>query len=276
MTIGPARSLKLATLALLAASTACSLDDRPAWLGGKAHGTGSAAGDLGLGRAAVADEPLAPTEPVLAATVSTETLAATDDRLVEAAADGPQSQFLDSVALNSKYKAIFGADNPRNETSYRWSLMQPDVFFADERAKLGTFNRRSTDVAEQNAAWMAGLTQDYIGVVRKFLAGSCTKLAKAEYDDGVASDNKLVKSTLVAAPGAAAVDGVMSMFFGYALPGGALHDGAAEYDRIFATNAAEWTAANPSAYASLRRDFVVKQYVLLCMSVGQDLRALMR
>jgi hypothetical protein len=216
-------------------------------------------------------------EQIVAATVSTEELGGSEEQLLsQAAANGPQYLFLDSVALNLKYKAIFGADNPRGDSSYNWSLAKPDIFFPDERAKLGTFNLRSDKVAEQNALWMSGITQDYVAVVRKFLAGSCKKLATAEYDDGVVDDNKIVKGLTVTAPSAEAVSDVMSLFFGYSLPGGALHDGATAYQAVFAANVSDWSAANPNPYGSLRRSFIINQYTLLCMSIGQDLRALMR
>jgi len=253
--------------------SACSGGNR--WWGGQEKGSDSTHTEISLQNRSL--DPMPTAESVLAATVSTETLdASTEGLMPSSMAHGPMYTFLDSVALNIKYKAIFGATNPRGLTSYQWSLTNPDLFFRDERAKLGTFNLRSNDADEQNSLWMDGLTQDYIAVIRKTLAGSCNKLVNAEYIDGNVSDNKIVKSISFQAPGVEAVNDIFNMFLGYSLPNGILHDGADTYNSIFEQNIADFNAANPTAAGSAKGTFLKKQYLLLCMSIGQDFRALMR
>lgn len=213
------------------------------------------------------------------ATVSTSELSIRDNRFgLASSSNKPHYFFLDADSLEAKFFAYFGTNNPRGLTGYEWNSIAKLRFFTPaERSQLGTLNLRSEVVSEQNGAWLDSITQDYVSIIRRSLGDSCQKLIAAE-TTAPAAGNRLIRSSSyhLVAPTPDHINEVMTAMFGYALPSGALHTGAADYSALFEANRAEYFAANPSATTTAKQTFAKNQYIAMCVAIAQDVRTYLR
>lgn len=170
----------------------------------------------------------------------------------------------DADELASHYQRVFG-------------VTEETTFPGAARASLGTFDLDSRSELEKNANWAEGLTQEYVATLRSFLARACTDLVASEWNpdvegDALASNHLVFTNQIDARPSTEQISAFMSLMFGYSLPAGHVHPGAAEYAAAFDAIVNQWNQNNPLAGDFSRRSFLRRNYTLLCVAIGTDLR----
>lgn len=167
----------------------------------------------------------------------------------------PALRFLDSKGLEHVFRPIFG-DSPRGNA---------DFFTKEEKRSLGTISLHNDTKNLQNLQEVRVASIDYIRSVRSFLADACNRLINREISD-ISEDNILVKSS---SPSKEHVSAFLGKLLGYNSE--SLIDGTEE---IYAVMNAATQGADIETVEGL--DKVKKSYLLMCVSLGSDIRVVSR
>ena len=171
---------------------------------------------------------------------------------------------LDAVPLTTTFQRFFGVTE--------------EIFTEQQRKYLGTISYLGATPILLNGRTKRQLDQAYLRTLRVVLLTQCQQLASKEVQaltDATAED-KFSQHVLIkryGAPQAEEVSAIMTSMFGYQNSAG-LHRGAHEYASLMATNLTAFASNNSDTVAW--QDEVRKQYVLLCMAIGQDARVYLR
>lgn len=202
----------------------------------------------------------------------------------ERATSPPQQADADAVegissdtSLDAQAVVVLDA-MPLTTTFQRFFDVTEEIFTAQQRKDLGTLSYVGATPSLLNGRTKRQLDQAYLRTLRVVLLTQCQQLASTEAQAltaatvaDVFSDHVLIKR--YGAPQAAEVSAIMTSMFGYQNSAG-LHRGANEYASLMATNLSTFASNNSDTTAL--QDEVRKQYVLLCMAIGQDARVYLR
>ena len=171
---------------------------------------------------------------------------------------------LDAVPLTTTFQRFFGVTE--------------EIFTEQQRKDLGTISYVGATPLMLNGRTKRQLDQAYFRTLRVVLLTQCQQLASKEAQalttasiEAEFSDHVLIKR--YGAPQAADVSAMMTSMFGYRNSAG-LHRGANEYASLMTSNLSTFTSNNSDT--SALQGEVRKQYVLLCMAIGQDARVYLR
>jgi hypothetical protein len=199
--------------------------------------------------------------------------------------DAPRAFLLDAPSLEEALRPIFGSSPRYNSDTGYFSPYWMDVrlgtrdiyFMPQERFALGTFDIlglwNPVDWLQFNSSRMTNtheITQEYLFALRSFFAGACTKLYDEESPQAGNLNNLLVKTPSGTAPSALQIDTFMTAMFAYSPEAGELHPGAAEYAELFQDSLVDLPDG-----LNLQEAWK-NNYLLLCISVGNDPRVYIR
>lgn len=182
-----------------------------------------------------------------------------------------------SAASLAQAAIVFDAV-PLTATFQRFFDTSTDIFTPYQRKALGTISYVGETPALLQGTSKRQLDQAYLRTLRVVLLSQCQQLATKEaqalstaVEDDVFTEHVLIKR--YGAPQATEVSAIMSHMFGYRSSAGE-HRGAGDYATLMQKNLHTFKQGNSDATAL--QEEVQRQYVLLCMAIGQDTRVYLR